>query len=101
MTAHHNVTSAQFSGLHPQSFLRCWVLNPKQVVGQQFSKSKMDFADPVDGLRSSRQPPIIDPLLNGNVGYCFELQVSFSRIFAVIASQCTLDIYRMSVMPLD
>ena len=44
---------------------------------------------------------VVDPLLDGNMGLSFELQVSLMRVGAKVVPECPFDIDRMGLVPLD
>ena len=61
----------------------------------------MDFTDAVtcDGVPS--QAAAVNPFLDSNMCFRFELQVAFARVLAIVVFEGTLDIDRMSVVPFD
>ena len=51
--------------------------------------------------RAAFEAAAIDPSLDGDMRFRFELEVAFFRVLAVVVLERALDIDRVSVMPLD
>ncbi|WP_456835521.1 MULTISPECIES: hypothetical protein [unclassified Bradyrhizobium] len=61
----------------------------------------MDFDDAVLHRRATIEASLIDPLLDGDMGDGFLLQVAFLGVGAVVVLECAFYIDRVSVVPLD
>ena len=61
----------------------------------------MDLTHGVQRCRSATQPTFINPLLDLNVRFGFELQIPLDDIFAVVVLKCPFDIDGMGVMAFD
>jgi hypothetical protein len=50
---------------------------------------------------AAAQCSTIDLLLDGYMGFGFELKVALARIITVVVLQCTFDVVSMGIVPLD
>ncbi|HEX4580564.1 MAG TPA: hypothetical protein VH139_00815 [Acidobacteriaceae bacterium] len=102
MIADSNVARSQFSGYDPLTLLGLRIFHPEKIFGKQRTESPMDFTDSLETKRADRfETAFIDPLLDCDVGCCFELQIPFSRVPTVIISERSFDIHRVRVMAFD
>jgi hypothetical protein len=91
-----------FPGQHAQALFGDRVLHPKEIVGEQLAEAAMDFADAGGGDGAAvGQRSAIDPLLNGDVGFGFQLQVALAGVLAVVVSERAFDIDGMGVVALN
>jgi hypothetical protein len=97
-----DIPGASFAGHHAQPFLGERVLHPKEMVGQQLTEAAMDFADAseCDGAPVG-QRAAIDPLLNGDVGFGFQLQVALAGVLAVVVLERAFDVDGVGVVALN
>ena len=71
---HLDVAPSQFTGHNASPLLRGWLLNPKQIIGQQLAKAAVDFTDPLGPeSTTASQATTVNPLLDRDVGLGFEL----------------------------
>ncbi|WP_050420746.1 hypothetical protein [Bradyrhizobium tropiciagri] len=77
MAAYRNVAVAQLAGDDLDPFLGVRILDPKQFCREQFAEAVMDFDDAVLRRRATVEASLIDPLLYGDMGDGFLLQVAF------------------------
>ena len=61
----------------------------------------MDFANAIAGDRAPLQAAIVNPFLDGDMCFRFELQIALVGIVAIVVLQRALDIDRVSVVPFD
>ena len=61
----------------------------------------MDFPDAIACDRAPLQAATVDPFLDGDMRFRFELQIALVGILAVVVLQRALDIDRVSVVPFD
>ena len=61
----------------------------------------MGFADGVRGDSATLEAAAVDPSLDRDVCFSFELEVAFLRVLAVVVPESALDIDGMRVMPFD
>ncbi len=61
----------------------------------------MDFADGIGGDRAPIKAAAIDPLLDLDVGFRFDLKLSLFGVLAVVTFQGALNIDRVHIVPFD
>src|ERR1700687_6427155 len=83
--ADRTVAVAQFAGDHPVPLFGRRVLDPQEIGGQVFAETAMDLADGIGGDGAAFEAAVIDPLLDGDVRSCFELEVALFGFLAVLA----------------
>ena len=76
-------------------------VDPEQLIGQQLAKAAVDFADGVRRDGAPFQAALVDPSLDGDMGFGLELEIALLRIVAVIVLERALDIDRVSVVAFD
>ena len=99
--ADRDITMAQFAGEHLDAFLRRRVHDPQQVVGQQFAESTMDFTKGIGVDGAAFETAGIDPLLDGDMRFCFLLEVARFGVLAVVVLKGALDINGVRVVAFD
>ena len=101
MPAHLHVALAQVAGNDPEAFLRARSFDPKQFIGEAFAESPVDFREPAGRRGATLEPAGVNPLLDCDMGFGFELEIALFGLGAVVALQCTLDIDGVCVVALD
>src|SRR5579872_1086846 len=100
--AHFDIARSEFTRHDAEALAGLRVLDPKQVLGKQFAKTAMDFADAPGAARVfARQSSAVDPLLHRDVRSGFELKIALARILTIVVLKRPFDIDRVSVMVLD
>jgi len=61
----------------------------------------MHLANAIDGRRPAAKIAAIDPFLDRDVGFRFQLQVSLFGVLAIIVFESTLDLNRMRAVAFD
>ena len=77
------------------------IFHPQQVVGQRGAEAMMDFSDQSAATGAPLRPPAVDPLLDVDMRFGFELQVAFLGVLAVVALEGALDLDRVGIMAFD
>src|SRR5215469_10921934 len=77
------------------------VFDSEKILGQQFAKAVVDFADRVGGKGAAFEATRVDPLLDSNVRSSLKLEVAFFCVLAVVVFKGALDIDRMRVVSFD
>jgi hypothetical protein len=77
------------------------VLNPSQIVGQQARKSAMYAANAIHGSFEILKASFVNPSLDFDMGFCFELEIPLLRVFSEIVIERAFNIHWMSIMALD
>ncbi len=61
----------------------------------------MDFADRLGRDRATFEPTAIDPLLDGDMRFRFELEIALLRVSAVVVLEGALDVDGVCIVPFD
>src|SRR6266852_4084836 len=96
-----DITVTQFAGDYFQAFLRSPVFDPQQIVGQQFAEAAMDLTDGVSRECAAFQIAAINPLLDRDVRFRFELEVALLGVLAVVVLKGALDVDWVRIVPFD
>lgn len=74
-----DIAPAQLTGHKSYSFLGRQVLDPKEIIRQQLAKATMDFANAFTRQGAAAlKPAIVDPSLNADMCFGFELQIALA-----------------------
>ena len=79
-----DITIAQFAWDHLDAFLRRRIFDPQQIVGQQFAEATVGLTDGIRCEGAAFEAAAVDPLLDRDVRFGFELEVALLRILAVV-----------------
>lgn len=92
----------RFCGDDAYAFPACGIFDPEKIIGQRLAKPAVDFADRLgrDNL-AGFETALVNPALNLNMCFGFDLQVAFFPVLAVIVLQRAFDINRVRIVPLD
>ncbi len=101
MPADRDIAVTQFAGDDFYLLLGCRVLDPQQIVGQQFAEAPMNLADGVRGDGAAFEAAVVDPVLDRDVRLGFELEIALFGVLAVVVLERALDIDRVRVVPFD
>src|SRR5437588_8613448 len=101
MGADLHIPSAQFAGDNFYTLFRFRVLHPQQLPGQQLAETTMDFTDAVTRDRAPSQAAAVNPFLDGDMCFRFELKIAFAGVIAIIVFESALDVDGMSVVPFN
>jgi hypothetical protein len=85
----------------PHACLGLGLGDPKELIRKPLAEPLAQLAQPGDRKGTIIEPARVDPCLHGDMRLCFELEVAFLRIAAVVALERALDVDRMGVVPLD
>ena len=96
--ANLHIPPAQFAGHNLYTLFLLRVLHPQQIVGQQLAKTAMDFTDAVTRYRAPSQSTGVNPLLDGDMRFRFELQIALAGITAIVVFQGTLNVDGMRIV---
>ncbi len=101
MPAHLDIMFAQSTRNNRQLFFALRVLDPKQIIRQELAKAPVCFDDAVDRGGAASEAPVINPLLDGNMGPGLKLQIAFSGVCAVVLPEGALYIDGMRIVPFN
>jgi hypothetical protein len=102
VTANSNVPLAQFARHDPLAFPGLRIFYPKKVVRKQRAEPPVSFTDSLGAEGAdSLEAAFVNPFLDRDMGFRFELKVPFPSLLAVIVSERSLDIDRVRVVSLD
>jgi hypothetical protein len=85
--ADRNVAVTQLAGEHLDFLLGRRVFDPQQIGRQVLAEAAVNLADGIGGDGSALETAVVDPLLDGDVRFCFKLEVAFFGVLAVLAVQ--------------
>jgi hypothetical protein len=89
-----DVAVTQFAWRHAEALVRVGIVDPQQFVRQQFAKAPVNLADAVGGDRLATEIPRVDPLLDCDMRFGFQLQIALSGVCAVVILKCAFDVDR-------
>src|SRR5260370_32809089 len=96
------VARAQFAGNKADGLLGRRVFDPQEIVGQQFAKAPVHFADSFSlDCKTAFEAAAVNPFLYQDVRLGFKLQVTLAGVFAVVVLERPLDVHGMRVVSFD
>ena len=101
MLPHPDIPVPQLSRNHSEALAAVGVLHPQKILRQPLAEAAMNFPDRILRYCAPRHASRIDPFLNRDMRFGFELQVALARVVAVIVLQRPLDIDRVRVVTFD
>ena len=100
--ADRDVAMAQLAGNDLNPFLGRRVLDPEEVFRERFAEATMDFPWMDSAVRARPlESSAVNPFLDGDVSFGFELEVALFGVVAVITLEGTFDVERVRVVPFD
>lgn len=102
VVADADVAVAKLTGNNGDAFLRRGVFGPEQIRGEEFAEATVDFADSFlrCGLLGGECAGV-DPLLDGDVGGCFALEIALVGVGAEVVVEGAFDVDGVGVAAFD
>jgi hypothetical protein len=100
--AYANISFAQLAGDDALAFPGRWIFYPEKIFRKQCAESPMNVTDSFDAERADGfQATFIDPFLNCDMRFRFELQIPFPRVLAVVIPERSFYVDWVRVVSLD
>ena len=96
--SHRDIAVAQCAGDDLDLFFCSRVLDPEQIVGQRLAEAAVDVRDCVGSDAAAFEASGVDPALDVDMRFGFQLEVALFGVLAVVALEGALDVDRVGVV---
>src|SRR5262245_38547020 len=101
MTTNFDVMVSPFARHNRPSLASLWVLYPTKLLWEKVGEATVDCSDTCSGHLIATKSALVDPALDFDMSFGFQLQIPPFLVVAEIIIQCALNIDRQRIATLD